>query len=529
MLADPRRARIAAWLLLILGMAFCRGAYLENVIYNIDEAEYAVAADALDHGWLPGVDLLGSTKPPGIAVLYNLLFHIFGRSLAVIHVAHLVIIIFAGALAAEIAGAVWEPKAILPAALLFWMASNSFAMPDEILALNVESPGVALALVAIWLVWKKARARWAVMGSGMALGGAILFRQSFVFFAIPAVYAIFNRWRWRGLIRTALGLALVWIPVLLVYALRGGLSWPLDSWIRYPLTYAADLGWSGFLEAFWRTTVEFSQQEFVPLLLAMVGLLAIWRDRRAPRGKFVLLLLVASVLALTSGSRFFGHYWIQLFPAVALLGVAGWIWLAERTKVGRRVLLALVIFGALLALRHFPLWREWDPWAAPAGFSPYALGQSEADKTLGQFAASHTKPSETIVVWGYCPQIYYHAHRLPGVRDYLCHYTTGYSPATFSPNAARPSRAFGHPRAPELFVEDLKQRHPKYILDIAPIRDYEFPFFQYPMRSYLPIADFVRSNYLPETSVAGALIYRLRTPADSTLDVSPQYESSELQ
>ena len=72
------KGRAGAWLIIIIGMIICRGMYLDNVIYNVDEAEYAVAADVLTSGGLPSVDLLGSTKPPGIAGLYYLLFELFG-------------------------------------------------------------------------------------------------------------------------------------------------------------------------------------------------------------------------------------------------------------------------------------------------------------------------------------------------------------------------------------------------------------------------------------------------------------------
>ncbi len=523
---NSRNARAIAWLLLFVGMLFCRGGFLEDVIYNIDEAEYAVAADALDHGWLPGVDLLGSTKPPGIVLLYDVLFHIFGRSLAVVHVAHLAIILLAGVLVAELAAALWGFAAIVPAALLFWMTSNSFSLPSEMLAMNVESPGLLFALLALWLAWTKASKGSGAMLAGVSLGVAMLFRQSFLFFGIPALYAIFSESRWKGVFRCAMGVAIPWLPILIIYAARGGLGWALDSWIRYPLTYASDLGWFGFFEAFWRNSIEFVQQEAASLLIALVGVISWWQERRSRRGKFLLLLIVASFLALTSGSRFFGHYWIQVFPAVALLGAAGWLWLVNRGKSYRRALALVVAIGSLLTLRHYPLWRQWDPWAEPEGFSHYSLGRGEAEKALGQFAAANTSPDETIVVWGYCPQIYYYAHRLPGVRDYLCHYTTGFSPATFSPLVERAIRPYGHPRAQEMFAADLKARRPKFILDIAPIREYEFPFFQYPLRTYPLIADYVRANYHPEQSVAGALIYRRN---DSDEGQAPQHIDKSLE
>ena len=524
-LAHSRHARWLAWIVLIIGMLICRGGYLEDVIYNIDEAEYAVAADALDHGWLSGVDLIGSTKTPGIVFLYNLLFHIFGRSLAVIHVAHLVIMILTGVIVVELAAALWGIAAIVPSAVLFWMTANSFSMPDEILALNVESPGTLFAIAAGWLAWAHGKKRGALLASGVLLGIAVLFRQSFPVFVLPVGFAAFVALRWRGLWQLAVGVAAPWLVVFSIYGLHGGLGWALDSWIRYPLTYSSDVGFAGFFQALWRNSIEFSGQEFVPLILALLGLMLLWKVRTSHRALFVLLLIVASFLALASGSRFFGHYWIQVFPAIAVIGSAGWLWLAARSRNAQYLLIGLLVIGALLSVRRYPLFRDWSPWAPPKGMSPYTLSANQTELTLAEFAREHTNPDETIVVWGYCPQIYYHAHRLPGVRDYIVHYVTGFSPGSFYPNLERAYRPRSHPRAEEMFVEDLQIRRPKYIMDIAPIRDYEFPFTQYPLRSYPLIADHVLTYYLPDTMLDGAMIYRLKTADDH--DAPPVNETLE--
>ncbi|MBU1920565.1 hypothetical protein KKG66_06945, partial [bacterium] len=143
--------RTGAWLIVLVGMVLCRGMYLDNVFYNIDEAEYAVAADVLKQGGLPGVDLLGSTKPPGIAILYLVLFEIFGRSLAVIHFASLAFMILMGWIIVESGGRLWGDKALVPAAFLFLMAANSFSLPSEMIALNVEIPGTVLAAAGLLL------------------------------------------------------------------------------------------------------------------------------------------------------------------------------------------------------------------------------------------------------------------------------------------------------------------------------------------------------------------------------------------
>ncbi|MBU0508225.1 glycosyltransferase family 39 protein [bacterium] len=509
--------RLVAWLIIILGMLACRAGFLEDVIYNIDEAEYAVAADALDHGWLPGVDLLGSTKPPGIAVLFNLLFHIFGRSMAVIHVAHVILMIGAGILLVELAIALWSATAAVPAALLFWMVLNSFNLPHEIIALNVESPGILLILGAFLLVWAPSRSRWRILLGGILAGAAILFRQSLGAFLLPLIFLVgkdSNR-PLRGIVVLLAGVCLPWLPVFVVYAQAGALAWTWDSWVRYPITYSSDTGILGFLDALYLNLTDFATQATIPLAAAIGGGIVVWRSPKDRGRSFLFWMTLASVLALFSGSRFFGHYWIQIYPVLALLGVPAWFTLWRGTRIYRLLLVGAIAIGGLVATLHFPTWRLWDHYAPPRGVAFFHLGKESLEIKTAEFVRANTEPDETIVVWGYCPQIYYHADRLPGVRDYLCQYITGYSPGSFDPFSQRAPRSCGHIRAEEMFVEDLERRRPKYVFDLVQVYDYTFPFIKYSIRSYPMLADYMRRRYLPEGRIGDVLVYRRRTPADT--------------
>lgn len=516
-MVSPTMHRLLAWLVLIAGMLISRGGYLENIVYNIDEAEYAVVADALKLGWLPGVDLLGTTKPPAISAFYFTLFETCGRSMAVLHVAHLILVVLTGAVFVELTIGLWGITAALPSAVLFWMTFNSFSLPSEILALNVESPGIFLALIALWLAWIKPRSWLVLFAAGAALGGAALFRQSFIVFLLPLAAAIWSggEQRRRNLAASAIGFALPWSFVLGGYAARGALNWAWDSWVRYPFVYASDTGFAGFLAGLYYNASEFTAQVFIPLALALFGIVLLRRRRAAREFYFVAALALASLAALCSGSRFFGHYWIQTFPVLALLGVVAWLHLLRGDWRHRTALAGAIAIGAIIAALHFPLWRMWDNAAPPPGVSEYRLGEEQLELAIADFARANTTAGETIVVWGYCPQIYYHARRLPGVRDFLCHYITGYSPGSFDPHIEQAVRPYGHPQAEHMFIEDIERRRPKYIFDLVQTGDYYFPFAMYSIRQYPDLAEYLRLNYLPDGAIGSVPVYRRRAPQDT--------------
>ena len=509
------KQRALAWLILLVGMLWCRGNYFENLVYSTDEAEYAVLADGLQHGEISGLDFLGTTKPPGIALFYRALFDLFGRSMRTLHVAHPFILLAVGVFLVELAIALWGWTAAVPVAVLFWMLANSYSTPDELIALDTESAGLLFLLPALWLAYRYPRRRVLLMLSGALLGLSAMMRQSFVFFALPAAIAFVEASgrRVRRLLLWAAGGVLVWLPLLAVFAARGALGWAWDSWVRYPADYAADLNWAGFLQAAAMNGSEFVVACAPPFILAIVGAVRLGRAQWTGPTRFMAALTLASLLALASGSRFTAHYWYQVFPALSLLGAYAWLSLWRGTRASRGWLVAAVLIGGVIAAVHFPLWRVIDKTAPPKGEWNYPPALMRDEQAAAHYIREHTNPTDGLVVWGYAPQLYFYAHRRPGVRDFICHFITGYSVGAFDPHFSLAPRAHFHPRAEEMFVEDLERNRPPYIIDLSGIADCELTFIQFPILLYPRLADCVRRNYEPDVTIGDIQIYRRRTAA----------------
>ncbi len=505
------KSRVIAWAILLVGTVWSRYDFLDNVIYNIDEAEYAVAADALKVGWLPGADLVGSTKPPGISGLYALIFDISGRSMTAVHITAAAITIGSGVLLVEIAILLFSLAAAIPCAILFWVLSHTIGPPSESLALNVESPQMFLVLASLLTV-AKSRSGWWIILAGSLLGAATMFRQSALLFLLPAAL---KSGRSR-LPRLLAGFFLPWTLLLSFYAARGDLGWAWDSWARYPLVYASDLGIGGTLSALILNAVDFLRTSWPALLACFGGAIWLYRERKRDSNAWVLILFGVSFLAVSSGSRFYGHYWIQLFPVLAL---AGSFAVMRFGRLGRWHFAGAVVIlsvAAYTGATHFPHWHERNPRFPPAGMSEFSLGPQAQEYGIAEYVRGRTAPSDCIVVWGYCPQIYFLSNRLPGVRDYLCHYITGWSTSAFDPWTSRAPRAESHREAEEMFVSDLRDRQPELIVDLVRITDYPFTFVQYSINRYSRLTDYIKANYTPADKVGDAFIYaRIKTAGDT--------------
>lgn len=487
----------AVWAVFSTGFLVCRWGLFDPVFYNVDEAEYAVGAQALSQGLLPGLDLIGSTKPPAIVFLYWSVFAVLGESLLVIQVTGIVLWFIALALTMRLGQRLLPDVPVWASALSFFLLANSFGPPRDLHALNVELPGVVFTLASLLLL-TRVRLNRTLMVAGTLLGIAVMFRQSLVFFAIPAMILLLPL-RTREVVPFAAGVVLPWLVLLIPYMQRDGLGWAYESWVRFPMMYAGDTGIAGFLLAAWYTTIEIIRQAVVPFLLAFAGIYLAFKARN----RVILAMLIASALAVSSGSRFFEHYYIQALPVLALLAALSAIELVKRGGWIERGVKASLAVGAIMAILHFPLWRIWDPSAPPKGVSAESLDLGGLEIELAEFAAQQSFPNERIFVWGYCPQIYFHSKRTPAVRDFLCEYVTGYSPFSTSP------RPYARPDAMEMMIEDLKKNQPKLIFDLSFVEYYPYSFTRYPLSNYPHLADYIRTNYHPAAQAGPVPIYAL--------------------
>jgi hypothetical protein len=488
----------SVWIFFSLAFLVCRVALFDSVFYNIDEAEYSVAAQALSHGEFPGVDLLGSSKPPGIVSLVALIFVPVGRNVLALQIVAFMLWLVLLYLTMRLAREMFPDVPEWMSGLSFFLIANSFGLPRDMHALNTELPAMVLASSGLLVAARAKRPRDLIL-SGVLIGVASVFRQNILLVALVAPF--FHSVK-SSASRQAFFAAIMfpWITLILVYAVHGGLGTALDAWFRYPFVYSGDTGLSGFLQAAYLNNSEFAIQAFVPVLFSLVGVFLAWSARNA----IVLVLLCVSLAAVAVGSRFFGHYYIQAMPALAIFSAVGLnsLYSSKRFRLPAKAAIAV---GVIVALLHFPFWRYWDESAPPKGVSAESLDGRGLEVELGRFAMQNSTPDESIFVWGYCPQVYFHANRLPGARDFIVHYVTGISPGSTAP------RANYRADAEQMLLDDIKLNKPKLIFDLSFLDYNPYLFTNYPLTKYPALADYIVTAYKPIAQVGSVPIYTLNS------------------
>lgn len=238
-------------------------------------------------------------------------------------------------------------------------------------------------------------------------------------------------------------------------------------------------------------------------LLWLLGARAAWRAIKGGNGRdrFTALWLLASALAVTTGGRFFGHYFHQITAPLAVLAApaAARLWRTRRRLVGLALAGPALAFFALAIMQSRVL---------------AAAGEREPDYgRIAALIASHARPSDSLVVWGNVPVLYFVAERPLGTRFVFSNYMTGLSPAT--PSQSDPTvdaSANIVPESWDMFEADLARRKPRLFVDTSPGN--LAAYGKFPPSKFPRLAALVARDYELEAEAAGVRLFVRRQGGD---------------
>ncbi|MER6348467.1 glycosyltransferase family 39 protein [Streptomyces sp. NPDC001595] len=394
------RAEPAYWARLLPGLALLacvtRVPSFARPLWNPDEGYLAVQARILAHGGQL-YETVVDRKPPLVPWLYEAAFAVAGSgSLTSVRVLAIAAQLLTAVLLAALARRRWGDRAGRTAGVLYLLISIGLN-PEDAQAAGFELfilPGTAAAM------WCADRCRWGAAGAAVAC--AVLAKQTGGAVLLPVVWLCVTSGAARtGLPRLAAGAVLPVAAAALLTDPSGFLFWTVTG----STAYAAFSG--SALHALTRALGNAAI-----LAAACAGLLPplvrILRLDRAGHGDLWLWLATSAGAALT-GFHFFGHYYLQLLPPLALLATA-----ALRTAPRERLRTAVLTSAGACAV--FLAWGL----TAPGGELAHA-------QRLAAVTAHRTAPDEPVLIWGMHPETYWLADRTPASRYLTAGLLTNYS------------------------------------------------------------------------------------------------------
>ena len=367
------------------------------------------------------------------------------------------------------------------------------------------------ASVLVYLHAGVGRLRWlSLLATGALVGVATLYKyQAAIQFPLCALHlSLVERRRpaalTAGLAAMTAGLVAVLGTAVAIAHLAG--AWE-GAWFWFRFNFAYIKQGFQLSELLARATARISYAVLPAPFLWILGVRAALRSLHRPltlgdpRGEDLFLAgwLLASAIAVTAGGRFFGHYFHQTTAPLSVLGAPAAVRLS-RTRprlVGAAMGIPAAVFF-LLGLAHSQVQA--------------AAGDPDPDyPAIAAFVDARSTPSDSVLVWGNAPVLYFEANRPLGSRFVFSNYLTGLSPATRTqtdPNADASANVV--PESWDMLEIDLEERRPRFFVDTSPgnIGSYgKFPPARFPRLQVI-----LDRDYKPIGYVGGAPIHQLRAP-----------------
>jgi hypothetical protein len=265
----------------------------------------------------------------------------------------------------------------------------TFGVPSAVMALAPDLLTIVPHVAAIYLAWKRKPGV-----SGFAAAVAFLTNAKAVLILIPLLVWVWPAWR--------AALAGFVVPNVFLIAVLLANDALRDYWEQvwaWGAIYAADpfaanplleglqrtANWAGFHACAVAGTVWFAWRE---------------RDRR-----WLVWLAVAALMVLP-GWRFFPRYYFMVLPVVCLMAARG---IARMPRMCATAVLALALIPVVrFGPRYVKLLTGDHTWTD--------LAMNNDSKAAAEIVKSASKPDDTLLVWGYRPDIFVYSGLRAGTR-----------------------------------------------------------------------------------------------------------------
>lgn len=456
---------------------------LFNGVFDRDEAFLAVMGDVLRHDGRLYVDVI-DRKPPIVPSLYAIVRDLSVDMRAVRFVVALLVLLNGAVVLAIVARLSGSRRAALVSGVLAVLGTAMF-LPADAQAANFELWGLLPASVAILavIVARTSPRAWVwFMVAGAAAVVAANCKQPYLAVLVPVLFEA-ARHRSDRVMRVGasfVGAALAFVPFVVRHDATRMIRW---VWTENGDYLSGGVSTSRALLVGAGLTVVFLAFH-VPLLYG------VWASitRRLRLDATMWVWLVASVVVIPIGLRFFGHYYQQVVPPLAVLtGLA-------LPGARRRVWSALAVVTAGLAVTMLVLAFVHRP-----DLTDYTA--------IGRHVQKTTAAGDRILVWGALPDVYVSAERDPSGVFLHDGYLTGNWASRSTPLPAASMSEAPFAERWEMFWADVEAHPPMIVIDAArPGTDWA----AYSPAAY-PIGRWLDRCYTNEGVIDGLTVWRRDT------------------
>lgn len=506
------------WLVLIILTIFITRSTTLFIPLIDDEETFVVIGRFLLHGGLP-YTAIADNKPPLLYYWYTLWLWIFGdTNTTALHLIGMVWVGLTCYFIASIGRRISTARAGYFAALNYAIFTTTF-VPSYI-ALHASLLLALPLTISVWALirWHDTnRPRWMIL-SGACCGAAIFFKFQalvqipFIFWAIGYLYfRKLNRLTHSllpGLIGYILGVGVVIAAVLGFLHHHHILQAFIDVTWRASMTYMKEGETAGNFWGRFVGHVGGYMAATFPLWIALGVQIARRFSKyisktpyNRPMPTWIWGWFLFSIPSVLAGGRYYGHYFIQLLPPLCLIaGVTfdQWWNRGRKPRVIIATTLTIITIGWMVPRIWFQEFAD-----------RFNIQNLRVEQKVGQYLKENSPQDSTLFIWGVDPSIYFFADRNPATRFLWSDGLVGRLPGVIeTQTGTQDTSMYINQKNWQQFLSDFNAHPPLYIIDCAAgnLRDYgKFPISNYPIFHKI-----VQSQYYPETTIDGTILYRRR-------------------
>lgn len=434
--------------LLFLGVLAARLAHVD--ILWVEECYPAAAAIQILHGKIPYRDFWFD-KPPLTPLVYLFWGAESGFKLRLAGALFVILVCW---LLWRFALEKWGPRegALAAALAAFFL---TFGVPSAVMALAPDLVMMAPHAAAVYLAW-----RGRPVAAGMAAGVATLIHTK-GFFVLAAALA----WQYRAIGRLAAGFLLPNVVLLAWLGAAGALPGYFEQVWRWGWLYSRDTFVASPVLEGLRRTANWAGFHAAALLGAAWYW---WRNRGRDSARLAVWAAI-SFAAVAAGARFFPRYYFHLLPVVVLAGARGLTLLGRRGVLAACLLVVpLVRFGPRYVILAADLVA-----GRPHQWADLAMW--EGSRQVSQLLRQAARPGDTLLVWGYRPDIFVETRMAAGAPFLDSQPLTGViadrhltDARPSAPELARANRRRLHKTSPTFLVDGLGPYNPRLAITAYP-------------------------------------------------------------
>ena len=429
--AEPKDNKNIAWIVLgiILLMVAIIRIRLLGMPLERDEGEYAYMGQLILRG-IPPYKIAYNMKFPGTYAMYAFFMSIFGQTGTGIHLGLLIVNLAAISLLFLLVKKLINNYAGLTAAAVYAIMSVSY--PAMGFAGHATHFVIVFALGGTLLLYKAVTEDNSklYLWSGILLGLAPVMKQPGIFFPMFGgvfllVTMIINRRSGfkdavRKIIYFITGAIVPLIVMLLVLKVAGVFDkfwyWTID----YAMLYENMVGFGEAVHKFNSTFIPLFIAFYPIWIVAVLGLVALFlhpKLKKDIRILFVALFFVFSLLSIFPGYYFRSHYYITLFPAIAMLFGIFVDYILELSKAKYNLVkIKYVSYGLLIFAVASGIIYQYDYLFES---SPNEICKRIYDANpfiesveIAKYIEANSNKDDKIAVLGSEPEIFFYANRL---------------------------------------------------------------------------------------------------------------------